>query len=295
MTTQAQINANRENGKKSTGPRTARGKEVVSQNALKHGLCAKKNVIRTESQEEFDLFRDVMLDDLVPIGGMELMLAQRIVALSWRLRRAEHFQNALVDALIDFSMQDCRSRIGNAQEEARAGNFDLITGYAIKRDFADARSLDLLLSYERRIESSLYKATAEFRKTQRLRRENVSRASSPRMHGGSTLGDPAGDAHATLCCETSTCKSEEDADTLTEMSQCAEQSQFAGFQPEILNSKSEILNRAAEVDLTAPASSEDTCGTSYAAINKANLNRDTEHRRQEMELNVKQSQFRAEL
>ena len=47
----------------------------------------------------------------------------------------------------------------------------MITGYALKRDFADARSLDLLLSYEKRIESSLYKATAEFRKTQKLRKE----------------------------------------------------------------------------------------------------------------------------
>jgi hypothetical protein len=226
MSTEAQIRANRENAKKSTGPRTARGKEVVSQNALKHGLCAKKNVIRTESQEEFDLFCNEIIEDLAPIGGMEFMLADRIVALSWRLRRAEHFQNVLVDALIDFSMQDCRSRIDNAQQEARAGNFDLITGYAIRRDFADARSLDLLLSYERRIESSLYKATAEFRKTQKLRRENVSRASSPRVRGGNTLGVPEGDAHAAFCSETYTRKSEEDTDTLVEMSQCAEQSQY---------------------------------------------------------------------
>ena len=224
MSTEAQIKANRENAKKSTGPRTARGKEVVSQNALKHGLCAKKNVIRSESQEEFDMFRDVMIEDLAPSGGMELMLAQRIVALSWRLRRAEHFQNVLVDALIDFSMQDCRSRIDNAQEEARAGNFDLITGYALKRDFADARSLDLLLSYERRIESSLYKATDEFRKTQKLRKEK--------------------------------------------------QSQSAGFQPE-------ILKRAADVDLTGPASSNDTCGTSFAMTNKANSDKDTDQRMQE--------------
>ncbi|MEJ2648571.1 MAG: hypothetical protein P8016_09220 [Sedimentisphaerales bacterium] len=257
MTTEAQIKANRENAKKSTGPRTARGKEVVSQNALKHGLCAKKNVIKSESQEEFNLFRDVMMEDLAPVGGMELMLAQRIVALSWRLRRAEHFQNVLVDALIDFSMQDCRSRVDNAQEEARAGDFDLITGYALKRDFADARSLDLLLSYEKRIESSLYKATAEFRKTQKLRCENVSRVSSPRMHGQSVPRDTAKDedAHAAFCSGTPTRESHEDADTLGEVSQCAEQSQFAGFQPEILNSKSEILNRPGDVDPTGQTDS----------------------------------------
>ena len=243
MSTEAQIKANRENAKKSTGPRTARGKEVVSQNALKHGLCAKKNVIRSESQEEFDMFRDVMIEDLAPSGGMELMLAQRIVALSWRLRRAEYFQNVLVDALLDFSMHSCRSLMDFAQEEARAGNFDLITGYALKRDFGDARSLDLLLSYEQRIESSFYKATAEFRKTKQLRHRNISSVSNPCNSNEqscvpadcdenkleqsvlrSTTKDE--DAHAAFCSETSTRKSEEVADTLVEMSQCAEQSQF---------------------------------------------------------------------
>jgi hypothetical protein len=39
-TTEAQINANRENAKKSTGPRTAEGKAASSRNGLKHGLRA---------------------------------------------------------------------------------------------------------------------------------------------------------------------------------------------------------------------------------------------------------------
>ncbi|MHC4331688.1 MAG: hypothetical protein ACYSWW_26580 [Planctomycetota bacterium] len=38
MSTEAQVNANRENAKKSTGPRTPEGKTAVSQNAVKHGL-----------------------------------------------------------------------------------------------------------------------------------------------------------------------------------------------------------------------------------------------------------------
>jgi hypothetical protein len=40
MATQAQILANRRNAQKSTGPRTEKGKAVVSQNAVKHGLLA---------------------------------------------------------------------------------------------------------------------------------------------------------------------------------------------------------------------------------------------------------------
>jgi hypothetical protein len=39
-TTEAQINANRENAQKSTGPRTAEGKAASSRNGLKHGLRA---------------------------------------------------------------------------------------------------------------------------------------------------------------------------------------------------------------------------------------------------------------
>jgi len=35
------LKANRENAKKSTGPRTARGKAFSRRNAVKHGLCAK--------------------------------------------------------------------------------------------------------------------------------------------------------------------------------------------------------------------------------------------------------------
>jgi hypothetical protein len=43
--TQAQIDANRENAKKSTGPRTAEGKAASSRNRLVHGLRANKHIL----------------------------------------------------------------------------------------------------------------------------------------------------------------------------------------------------------------------------------------------------------
>lgn len=48
MATEKQIQANRNNAKKSTGPRTEKGKARVSQNALKHGLLARDAILPGE-------------------------------------------------------------------------------------------------------------------------------------------------------------------------------------------------------------------------------------------------------
>ena len=99
MSTEAQIRANRLNSQKSTGPRTSEGKAAVSQNAVKHGLLTRQDVITSESQADFDLHREQMLAELAPASPMESMLAERIVSLSWRLKRAGRIQNQTIDAL----------------------------------------------------------------------------------------------------------------------------------------------------------------------------------------------------
>ena len=53
MATKAQILANRLNSKKSTGPQTAVGKDVVSQNAVKHDLFA-ESVIKGENPADYE-------------------------------------------------------------------------------------------------------------------------------------------------------------------------------------------------------------------------------------------------
>ena len=101
MASVAQIQANRLNAQRSTGPRTAAGKERASHNALKHGLLAREAVIQGEDPEEFERYRQWMLESLAPAGAVEAMLAERVVGLSWRLRRAERLQNAAFAALDD--------------------------------------------------------------------------------------------------------------------------------------------------------------------------------------------------
>ncbi|MBN2272425.1 MAG: hypothetical protein JXN61_17570, partial [Sedimentisphaerales bacterium] len=99
MTTEAKVLANRLNARKSTGPRTPQGKAAVAQNALKHGLSARRDVVITESQEDFDRHREALLSELNPQTPMESILADRIVSLSWRLKRADQIQNQTIDAM----------------------------------------------------------------------------------------------------------------------------------------------------------------------------------------------------
>ncbi len=182
MTTEAQINANRANAQKSTGPRTPEGKATVAQNALKHGFWSQEVVIKGEDAEEFALFRAGLLEELAPAGLMELILAERIVSLSWRLGRAERLQITAFEKVDQkdepqpvMSQEDAGWLLAKAVERgisfARPNPEGLKFGRKAVKDFDQERVLDRLLMYERRIEHSLYRTMAELRNLRKGRRE----------------------------------------------------------------------------------------------------------------------------
>jgi len=176
MSSEARINANRLNAQKSTGPRTVEGKAAAAQNAVKHGLLAQADVIRGEDREEFELYREELFWELNPLGTMECRLAERIVSLAWRLRRAERIQNEALDYLLGKETSSPMAWLtpsvrpkgaDQPQDGSNGDNGDLTLGRVVVRDFANSRVLDRLLMYERRIESSLYRTMGELKKLQR--------------------------------------------------------------------------------------------------------------------------------
>ena len=179
MATESQIRANRRNAQKSTGPRTPEGRAAVSQNAVKHGLLIRQNVISSESQADFDLYRERMLVELAPASPMESMLAERIVTLSWRLKRAGRIQNQTIDALNADNTSSPLAKLTQSlffknHEQSQDGHSTSATNLTLGRlaikDFANARVLDRLLMYERRIEHSLYKTLLELQRLQLIRK-----------------------------------------------------------------------------------------------------------------------------
>ena len=178
MATEAQITANRANALESTGPQTAEGKAAVAQNALKHGLYSADDVVFDESQEDYDLLREKMLTEMRPAGYMELVLAERIVGLSWRLRRAERMHNQAIEVLLRREVtgpsarqtkmlyQQCYNQPPDAMTFY---DEDMGLGFITVDDFTHSRVLERLLTYERRIESTLFGAMDKLKKIQLMR------------------------------------------------------------------------------------------------------------------------------
>jgi len=179
MATEAQINANRENAQRSTGPVTAEGKAVVSQNALKHGLFAVRDVVPTENQQDFDSMQEQMLADLAPVGAMESLLAQRAVSLAWRLKRAETMQSQAIEVLFESLAGDRLDNWGRPSKDPRDVPEHLTLGRIAEKDWSHSRVIERLFEYERRIEKSLYKTIAQLRAMQVMRQMAQAEAAKP--------------------------------------------------------------------------------------------------------------------
>jgi hypothetical protein len=202
MASVAQIQANRSNAQKSTGPRTAEGKAAASQNAVKHGLLAEQVVIHGEDPAEFDLYREGMLAELAPEGVVEGMLAERAVSLAWRLRRAERLQSAVFATVYRENANDVVLWPKHGLPiQPGAGEDEVILGQVVMTDFARAQVLDRLLVHERRIESSLYRTMAQ------LRREREARAAGRESTTGAELGsfgaNPVAEEESSVKCQMS--------------------------------------------------------------------------------------------
>jgi hypothetical protein len=101
MATEIQIQANRNNAKLSTGPRTEQGKSRVSQNALKHGLLARDSVMPAEDPAEFAAQLEALEADIQPEGALEHELVRQIADAQWRMRRLTRIETGYLAASLE--------------------------------------------------------------------------------------------------------------------------------------------------------------------------------------------------
>ena len=70
-----QLEANRANAQKSTGPRTAEGKRRSALNAVRHGLTAHVSIMSEPDREAAEAFIQPILEELAPVGPVEMQYA----------------------------------------------------------------------------------------------------------------------------------------------------------------------------------------------------------------------------
>lgn len=92
-----QLKANQANAKKSTGPITPQGKQVVANNAVKHGLFAKQLLLSDENPAEFQLLLEGLKVGLNPVGTLEQSLVERIAVSLWRQQRLVRSETAHIE------------------------------------------------------------------------------------------------------------------------------------------------------------------------------------------------------
>jgi hypothetical protein len=88
------------------GPVTEEGKEVVRWNATRHGIRSPAPVVPgVEKVEHWEEHRAGILESLSPEGHLELVLAERVALLSWRLHRVTRYETETI-ALSQETIED---------------------------------------------------------------------------------------------------------------------------------------------------------------------------------------------
>jgi hypothetical protein len=146
------------------------------------------------------LHREKLLRALEPVGYIEEMLAGQIVRLSWRMRRADRMQNAVVEYLaairtpatspaLDLMRAMVAKRCGLPRDDSGIEPRHAF-GKIMARDFHEEPILKRMEQYEGRIERRLQKAMAEFHRWRLMRQMAEQEKPAPKAQDTSCKTKP---------------------------------------------------------------------------------------------------------
>src|SRR5260370_15218246 len=106
MVSEKQLEANRQNARKSTGPRSAEGKFRASRNAVTHTLTAESVVLPNEDPAEYESRLQEWLHDFPPNNAIERSLIDRAMHNSWKLDRIARRERAVLGKQVRHAVTD---------------------------------------------------------------------------------------------------------------------------------------------------------------------------------------------
>jgi hypothetical protein len=173
MVSKRKLAANRRNAKKSTGPKSAKGKRIVSKNALVHGLRSQRwPVLPFEDQEEYRAFAKSVEEDYQPAGIVQREIVSHIALNLWKLRRVPEIEQALLEEQLDRNvrrLQDMKDE-GEVDENAQLEEPTIGKLLAIQFAADGPNAFAKLEEYRGRLERGLH---AAMRRLKQLRDETT--------------------------------------------------------------------------------------------------------------------------
>jgi hypothetical protein len=156
MPSEKQIAANRENAKKSTGPRTPQGKSQTRLNAKRDGITGQIVTLAPEDLAIFDQLKAGMIAEFNPQTLCERQIASAIAWDTWRLNHLR----AVEMNIYALGAQTSASTIECDTPELHAALADAATYERESKKFA------LMSIYEQRLNRSIHKNMAALKELQ---------------------------------------------------------------------------------------------------------------------------------
>ncbi len=144
MATQKQIEANRRNAQKSTGPRTRNGKLLVRQNARKNKAYECEPLLPGEKSDNLDALVRAYERQFNPQTPIESDLVFQLAATQYRMRRALRFESSIFDFHVN-------ERIGHLARHGDSVDIDTLVTETVTVDASHSNALSKVSLYENRL------------------------------------------------------------------------------------------------------------------------------------------------
>jgi hypothetical protein len=166
MTSQKQVEANRANAQKSTGPNTPEGKSKSRLNAVRDNITGQITTLSDADRAIFETLKAEHVASLAPETVSELKLAHAIAWDTWRLDRLRAAEMNIFALAAENLNAD-----PDAEEAETDHELNSATSHA-NVYLTQARRLELTSLYEQRMTRSLHRNRAELHDLQVARRNN---------------------------------------------------------------------------------------------------------------------------
>ena len=168
MASPQQIEANRRNAQKSTGPTTPEGRAAVRLNGIKHGLTAATLILPGEKESDFEALLDSLEAEHAPTTPTEELLVRQLAMATWRLTRFYRTEAAFYALRLNDLERDVKLDYPD-QDLGPDGRL----AYLAYRDACANNVLSNFARHEARLERSFYKALQELQRIRTLRQKEV--------------------------------------------------------------------------------------------------------------------------